>query len=538
MFVLQGYYAFLDYAVQHWYDHLQAAVDSKPTLRPTKWLEAVASARKLLETHGSSTISRHWDNEQDVEGVVRTFKEIPTDGRERNAHFDIELRTSSIRNRIESCHSQSLAGSLSDAFVNLHSNTMLFKCPKPWCDDFLHGFENIHDRKSHVSRHILPFACPNMECFAFHLGYETQSRLDDHIKRHHLKPTAAFEFPQKTPKKSPDIVAAVQKGRGATAMSLLDSMRSSHLDAVNARYGRSNTNLLYEAVNNNHFDICKSLLERGADTDYKDANRNSALHIAAKKGFADIVHLILGQSNCEPDETDFQAWSAFNTACAFGHLEVVKLFVGKGGVDLHQHGRRSHVPHHQALADFFDLPSYVTGFEQACLNNYVSVVKYLLQQIEPTIRHSVFDAIFWAGRQSMSELLSRVPILESNSDSPGRDRRELTSPNHVRLYHGWYISFDKSVPGRKEIDRLFTIDIVGNEEHEYVDVIRFSADGRYLTILTEDVASVYDSATGEQLQKLNLLHKYGRSPSISSSGLYIATSSGGPIQVSFRSQKW
>lgn len=463
---------------------------------------------------------------------MRTFKELPTDGRERNARFDIESRTSSIRSRIEACHSQSPTGSLSDAFVNLYNATMPYKCPKPWCDDFLHGFKNLHDRKSHVDRHVLPFACPKLECFAFHLGYENQSKLDDHIKRHHPKPTAAFEFPQQTPKKPPNILAAVKRGQGATVISMLDSMRNSHLDAVNATHGRNRTNLLYEAVKNKHFDLCKSLLERGAHTNYHDYGGNSALYIAAQNGSTDIVRLLLSQSNCEPDRSNHEGWSPAYTACVFGHLEIVKLLFGKGGVNRHHLGRTmlGSLPQHQILTKPWVTLAFLTLFEQACLSNSIPLVQYLLQETGFTIRPEVFDAIFWAGHQSMSELLSHACILESNSNNHAKHYREY---NHVNVYHGWYTSFDKNVPRRKEIDRLVTIDITGNEERGYARFLRFSANGRYLAVLTADFARVYDSTTGEQLQKLELRHKDCLVRSLSSSGLYIATSSGGQIEVSF-----
>jgi ankyrin repeat protein len=69
----------------------------------------------------------------------------------------------------------------------------------------------------------------------------------------------------------------------------------------------------------------RAILSQGADVDAKDNEGCTALIIAAKNGFAEIVRILL-EAEADPDLVDNQGGTAFAWAQANGHQNVVQVF--------------------------------------------------------------------------------------------------------------------------------------------------------------------------------------------------------------------
>ncbi len=117
-----------------------------------------------------------------------------------------------------------------------------------------------------------------------------------------------------------ELLLAARKGNVGMVRRLLDKGAD-----INAKspYGATP---LYFAASNGHLEVVRLLLERGADVNAKEAFYGStALNSATAKGRAPIVKILLDKG-AEGKE------QALVTAAFFGHTEVVKVVLEKGGL--------------------------------------------------------------------------------------------------------------------------------------------------------------------------------------------------------------
>ncbi len=204
-YLMEGYYAFQDYAVAHWIDHVEASVDSSNGPCPDH--EALAGAL-------SGFFSRHWrDASARDKPVTKTvaktgskFRELAgydihnqllqvvhyskkTDALAAGSDADPLELTAAVR-RIRSVFEETAAGlakATSDEAETLRSYYGLcwFKCPRQACARFHDGFRNARERDQHVDQHTRPYRCTVPGCVVAALGCPSERSLKQHNAQYH-----------------------------------------------------------------------------------------------------------------------------------------------------------------------------------------------------------------------------------------------------------------------------------------------------------------------------------------------------------------
>ncbi|QSS58911.1 ankyrin repeat domain-containing protein [Histoplasma capsulatum] len=123
-------------------------------------------------------------------------------------------------------------------------------------------------------------------------------------------------------------------------------------------------NALYTAVSLGNSESTSLLLENDATLAYCDLLGKTALHIAAIKGFADCVHLILKHApNTVVDHLDHARRTALSWAAERGHLKIVKLLLQIGNADPHTRDSRNVTPlEFAATKDHYDVVEFLTDW--------------------------------------------------------------------------------------------------------------------------------------------------------------------------------
>ena len=101
------------------------------------------------------------------------------------------------------------------------------------------------------------------------------------------------------------------------------------------------SNLLHAATLNNPERI-KECISNGADVDERDENGQSALHLAADKGFEACVNVLL-EAGADVNAADISGISVLEAAVIGGKLDVIKILV-KAGADPDQEDMDGETP--------------------------------------------------------------------------------------------------------------------------------------------------------------------------------------------------
>jgi ankyrin repeat protein len=99
---------------------------------------------------------------------------------------------------------------------------------------------------------------------------------------------------------------------------------------------RNNQDLLF-AAENGIIEEVKALLDKNgplgdlaADVNARGLDQWTALHFAANEGKADIVSILLGQSDIDIDSQSTIGRSPLHLASIRGHMSIVRMLVSKG----------------------------------------------------------------------------------------------------------------------------------------------------------------------------------------------------------------
>ena len=65
-----------------------------------------------------------------------------------------------------------------------------------------------------------------------------------------------------------------------------------------------------------------------------DDNNDTPLNVAAKHGHADIVRLLLGKQGIDVNQANYDEQSPLLSAVKGGHTDVVRLLLEKQGIDV------------------------------------------------------------------------------------------------------------------------------------------------------------------------------------------------------------
>ncbi|KAI0105552.1 WD40 repeat-like protein [Nemania sp. FL0031] len=505
-----GYYALQDYAVRYWFQHVRECTKNNEAQNLNNFKEVTESTRKFLASYNPQMEKEKYKGDEEV---VKIIEGLPEDGSKRNALFNIEYRTASIRQGIENLHGQQHPRPATQEIINLHGMEAPYKCSKPWCESFTTGFESAKERKIHIDKHHLPFRCAFEDCFAFRLGYGTQLALDKHKRDHHPEPDLEPRFPGPKPKEL-NIHQAAELGDLSAVKEILKSNPKAY-DAQ--RSGKPGTPIFLAAKFGN-YELLEYLLgfeEGTAQEGVVDLRTEpTALYAATLAGHVDIVRLILNKRpRWDMDPTDQHERSSFCQACALGHLEIVKALLETRKVRVDRCPSRSPECCHDKFSS-----STTTPFGYACSEGHLEVVQYLLQHKQYNfVTEEITARTARRGHNAIVNLLCQATGRQPPESIPNDPNIEQTLANYKKTTNGFLGESSGTLSG------MFDVSLVHTLPHESaVYCVDISPDGKLVAIGGQESARIYDIVTGDSDSVL-LTNTRVLSVRFSPDGRYLAT---------------
>jgi len=130
----------------------------------------------------------------------------------------------------------------------------------------------------------------------------------DNLSRYESKPESKFEW----------------KPTGPTREDILAATKVKNLAAKGSREDK-----LINAVVNGDSKAVKAHIAAGADLEARDSENNTALMIAAKEGYIDIVSKLIN-AGANVNATDRFGCTALFKAADKNHVDIVKMLIAKG----------------------------------------------------------------------------------------------------------------------------------------------------------------------------------------------------------------
>ncbi len=342
-FLRQGYYAFEDYAVAHWLDHVESST-SQPLSLETIALEPLSrELEAFFIKHGSHSLEnltvstenkfrsiREWELTKRLDGISHLARQ-----RQSNEDY-LDLETQLQRRRLiyEDVVASTDSHNESSLVHLLLNGSEPFKCPKIWCEFFSAGFPHKESRDKHVNRHERPFRCSFEECLYARLGYGTEAELKRHEKKSHpIGHSSEWVFPSTKPKKDLDIFSASKKGDLATVQRLVGEGE----DISEKMSMGGFVNPLYLAVKHNHPDVAHYAIGQGCN----DIRYRSLFHaISNRTATLEMVQILL-EMGATPNDKMGRARVGLDGAAKCGREDVIPLLLTYN-IDInHKYGRET-----------------------------------------------------------------------------------------------------------------------------------------------------------------------------------------------------
>ncbi|XP_053389618.1 ankyrin repeat domain-containing protein 50-like [Mercenaria mercenaria] len=97
------------------------------------------------------------------------------------------------------------------------------------------------------------------------------------------------------------------------------------------------------------YDICKILIDKGANVNMADAEQNNLLNMAAWRGYLEIVELLI-ENGADIDDQNINGYSAIHTCASRGQTDVLQLLISSNA-DLDSLNRNSETALHVAVKE-------------------------------------------------------------------------------------------------------------------------------------------------------------------------------------------
>jgi hypothetical protein len=210
-------YAFQDYAISKWNEHLQSILDSKnmslfcDPIKGRRYQYEISQAlQRFKETYRTGLAIPNDEQTQqlldpeipraecqafqpydfyqvlvDIWTHVHRHQKLPPKERNKVSIKELSDAMDKIRARLEGLSEGStpetdMGKMLSDRYGN-----KLFKCDRVRCVYFHEGFDDKGLRDKHLLRHDRPFPCPVDGCTLVPFGFSTNKDKEKHVKNYH-----------------------------------------------------------------------------------------------------------------------------------------------------------------------------------------------------------------------------------------------------------------------------------------------------------------------------------------------------------------
>ncbi|KAI0968627.1 putative zinc finger protein [Xylaria arbuscula] len=207
--ILNGDYAFLDYAVIHWLHHLEAGVTllrkEREQLMEHRDMEQLAESLEVFVGHhwNSPGVSLSLANskkekincfsglpfypqfEQAVASTKRQLKYFGRNLKKEEIALDLSDLVANFRAELERLIMEYVDPMGKEIFHEKYGRN-LFKCPRFSCEYFNTGFSSAPERDRHVNRHERPFRCSYENCPSYIWGFSHKDKLEKHLKNNHF----------------------------------------------------------------------------------------------------------------------------------------------------------------------------------------------------------------------------------------------------------------------------------------------------------------------------------------------------------------
>lgn len=220
-YVMTGHYAFQDYAIMHWVDHLEALIPYLSTDLIGNLGEISTSIVDYFEAYGSADageddIPLELKNRcVQIQGVnfynqllllISSTRKLRGKVEKLPGLGDLGDVISKNRNVLEKVHSSAALEPLTKAKLHRYYGDNWHKCPRHACYYFHDGFPDAVRRDNHTDRHEKPFVCTAAGCTRLYHGFSTEKDLKKHMNRDHPDPANLFpKIKKPAPKHTCDI---------------------------------------------------------------------------------------------------------------------------------------------------------------------------------------------------------------------------------------------------------------------------------------------------------------------------------------------
>lgn len=201
---------------------------------------------------------------------------------------------------------------------------LLFKCPIVQCPSFQQGFATQSARDNHYQVHEPPFKCPHKGCEYSILGFLAELTLKTHLRLCHDPISDQITFPKVNPRSVEDALNHAIDKDDITAINNFATELSLIVDR--------NTGFLLRAIQKGSQQaavLISTLLGTKADLAHGDGNRRTAFFEAAQKGYAEVLNVLVSKHDIL-DTREMNGRTALFIAAFRGHKAVARLLIDKG----------------------------------------------------------------------------------------------------------------------------------------------------------------------------------------------------------------
>ncbi len=233
---------------------------------------------------------------------------------------------------------------------------LLFKCPIVQCPSFQEGFATQTARDNHYKAHEPPFMCPEEGCDYAILGFLEEITLKTHLRLCHDPISSQITFPKVksrsveyalndaidrddltaindlakelsliVDRKTGFLMRAIQKGSQQAAV-LISTLLGTEAEFVHIAKGCT---AFSEAAAKGYAEILKVLLNSCETLQVRDKRGQDALVIAALNGHEAVVRLLLDKG-AKIEGKDNNEVTALHAAASRGHESVARLLLDEG----------------------------------------------------------------------------------------------------------------------------------------------------------------------------------------------------------------